>query len=255
MVDLATKHALIAGGLGWGHMPEHLVRDDLRAGRLVELELEAWGRGAPRRSLVLVLAARTRAWARSPSGRRSASASSAARNVEPEGPAITRRDGSASPAPQFPAPRGAITLSGMNYHDHRSSDRPRDHALSRARSVEGIHRSTTFHWVGNGFHVSTYFPSAKLAVRAREPVRAHGLRPAEGVRAARPRQARRRLASAPRLRDRDAGLGGRGRAPRQRRPRRRDRPRRRAVDDRRLGHLPRGVPRGASSRGAAAGCT
>jgi redox-sensitive bicupin YhaK (pirin superfamily) len=34
--------------------------------------------------------------------------------------------------------------------------------LSRARSVEGIHRSTTFHWVGNGFHVSTYFPSAKL---------------------------------------------------------------------------------------------
>ncbi len=35
-------------------------------------------------------------------------------------------------------------------------------ALSRVRSVEGIHRSTTFHWVGNGFYVSTYFPSAKL---------------------------------------------------------------------------------------------
>jgi redox-sensitive bicupin YhaK (pirin superfamily) len=33
---------------------------------------------------------------------------------------------------------------------------------SRIRSVEGIHRSTTFHWVGNGFHVSTYVPSAKL---------------------------------------------------------------------------------------------
>lgn len=33
----------------------------------------------------------------------------------------------------------------------------------RARTVEGVHRSTTFHWVGNGFHVSTYFPSAKLA--------------------------------------------------------------------------------------------
>src|SRR3954447_3131151 len=29
VVDLATKHALIAGGLGWGHMPEHLVREDL----------------------------------------------------------------------------------------------------------------------------------------------------------------------------------------------------------------------------------
>ena len=30
------------------------------------------------------------------------------------------------------------------------------------RSVEGIHRSTTFHWVGDGFHVATYFPSEKL---------------------------------------------------------------------------------------------
>ncbi|HEY4187052.1 MAG TPA: pirin family protein, partial [Polyangia bacterium] len=30
------------------------------------------------------------------------------------------------------------------------------------RSVAGVHRSTTFHWVGNGFHVSTYFPSAGL---------------------------------------------------------------------------------------------
>jgi DNA-binding transcriptional LysR family regulator len=54
VVDLATKHALIAGGLGWGNMPEHLVRDDLRAGKLVELQLEAWGSVAPRRSLVLV---------------------------------------------------------------------------------------------------------------------------------------------------------------------------------------------------------
>jgi DNA-binding transcriptional LysR family regulator len=54
VVELATKHALIAGGLGWGHMPEHLVRDDLRAGRLVELRLDAWGSLAPRRSLLLV---------------------------------------------------------------------------------------------------------------------------------------------------------------------------------------------------------
>lgn len=54
VVDLATKHALIANGLGWGHMPEHVVRDDLRAGRLVALELEAWGSAALRRSLVLV---------------------------------------------------------------------------------------------------------------------------------------------------------------------------------------------------------
>jgi DNA-binding transcriptional LysR family regulator len=54
VVDLATKHALIANGLGWGHMPEHVVRDDLRAGRLVGLQLEAWRRPALRRSLVLV---------------------------------------------------------------------------------------------------------------------------------------------------------------------------------------------------------
>lgn len=54
VVDLATKHALIVNGLGWGHMPEHVVRDDLRAGRLVALELEAWGSTSLRRSLVLV---------------------------------------------------------------------------------------------------------------------------------------------------------------------------------------------------------
>lgn len=54
VVDLATKHALIAGGLGWGHLPEHLVRADLRAGRLLELELTAWAKGPPRRSLLLV---------------------------------------------------------------------------------------------------------------------------------------------------------------------------------------------------------
>ncbi len=31
-----------------------------------------------------------------------------------------------------------------------------------ARSVEAVHRSTGFHWVGDGFHVSTYFPSRGL---------------------------------------------------------------------------------------------
>jgi redox-sensitive bicupin YhaK (pirin superfamily) len=42
-------------------------------------------------------------------------------------------------------------------HDLSTSD-----AHSDVRSVEGIHRSTTFHWVGNGFYVSTYFPSTRL---------------------------------------------------------------------------------------------
>lgn len=43
VVELATKHALLLGGLGWGNMPEHVVRDDLAQGRLVKLRLEAWG--------------------------------------------------------------------------------------------------------------------------------------------------------------------------------------------------------------------
>ena len=42
-------------------------------------------------------------------------------------------------------------------------------AVSRTRTVEGVHRSTTFHWVGNGFHVSTYFPSAKLPAERVSP--------------------------------------------------------------------------------------
>ena len=54
VVDLATKQALIAGGLGWGHLPEHLVRADLHAGRLVKLTLDARSGDGPRRSLVLV---------------------------------------------------------------------------------------------------------------------------------------------------------------------------------------------------------
>lgn len=54
VVDLMTKHALLLGGVGWGHEPAHLVRDDLLAGRLVELRLVAWAGTEPRRSLALV---------------------------------------------------------------------------------------------------------------------------------------------------------------------------------------------------------
>jgi DNA-binding transcriptional LysR family regulator len=54
VVDLATKHALIGSGLGWGHMPEHVVRSDLDEGRLVELRLDAWGNEPLTRSLSLV---------------------------------------------------------------------------------------------------------------------------------------------------------------------------------------------------------
>src|SRR4051794_28809313 len=67
---------------------------------------------------------------------------------------ITRPAVSRGPAP--------ATLNGMNTTTSIERPLPQVGALSRARSVEGIHRSTTFHWVGNGFFVSTYFPSANL---------------------------------------------------------------------------------------------
>src|SRR4029453_6226915 len=54
VVDLATKHALIAGGLGWGTLPEHQVGQELKAGRVVELQLAVWGRAPLRRSLLLI---------------------------------------------------------------------------------------------------------------------------------------------------------------------------------------------------------
>jgi redox-sensitive bicupin YhaK (pirin superfamily) len=46
---------------------------------------------------------------------------------------------------------------------------PRHETRQSSRSVEGVHRSTTFHWVGNGFHVSTYFPSEGLPAERVSP--------------------------------------------------------------------------------------
>jgi len=37
--DLGSKHALLRAGLGWGNMPQTMVREDIRAGRLIELPL------------------------------------------------------------------------------------------------------------------------------------------------------------------------------------------------------------------------
>ena len=37
--DLGAKHALLRAGLGWGNMPEQMVRDDLAGGRLTRLDL------------------------------------------------------------------------------------------------------------------------------------------------------------------------------------------------------------------------
>jgi len=40
LADLFAKHAFLLGGLGWGGMPVHAVQDDLKAGTLVELQIE-----------------------------------------------------------------------------------------------------------------------------------------------------------------------------------------------------------------------
>ncbi|MGB7400744.1 LysR family transcriptional regulator [Castellaniella sp.] len=44
--DLSAKRDLLNAGLGWGHLPLHLVRDDLASGQLVELERRAWHLGS-----------------------------------------------------------------------------------------------------------------------------------------------------------------------------------------------------------------
>jgi DNA-binding transcriptional LysR family regulator len=39
LTDLSAKHAMLLAGLGWGNMPEAMVREDLAAGRLVRLDM------------------------------------------------------------------------------------------------------------------------------------------------------------------------------------------------------------------------
>ena len=41
LADLGAKHAMLTAGLGWGSMPEHMVADDLAAGRLRRLTIQA----------------------------------------------------------------------------------------------------------------------------------------------------------------------------------------------------------------------
>jgi hypothetical protein len=43
------------------------------------------------------------------------------------------------------------------------------HTAAALRTVEGIHKSTSFHWVGDGFFVSTYFPSRHLPAERVSP--------------------------------------------------------------------------------------
>jgi len=44
LADLGAKHAFLKAGLGWGHMPLHMVKADLDSGALVKIRIE----GTPR---------------------------------------------------------------------------------------------------------------------------------------------------------------------------------------------------------------
>ena len=41
LADLGAKHAFLKAGLGWGHMPSHMVKADLDSGALVKIRVEA----------------------------------------------------------------------------------------------------------------------------------------------------------------------------------------------------------------------
>ena len=41
LADLGAKHAFLKAGLGWGHMPLHMVKADLDSGVLVKIRVEA----------------------------------------------------------------------------------------------------------------------------------------------------------------------------------------------------------------------
>ena len=48
LADLGSKHMLLKEGIGWGYMPEPMVREDLRAGRLVRLDMREYKDGIMR---------------------------------------------------------------------------------------------------------------------------------------------------------------------------------------------------------------
>jgi len=46
LADLGAKHAFLKAGLGWGHMPLHMVKADLDSAVLVRIRIDAVPRGA-----------------------------------------------------------------------------------------------------------------------------------------------------------------------------------------------------------------
>jgi DNA-binding transcriptional LysR family regulator len=48
LADLGSKHILLREGIGWGYMPEPMVREDIERGRLVPLDMPELKRGSLR---------------------------------------------------------------------------------------------------------------------------------------------------------------------------------------------------------------
>jgi DNA-binding transcriptional LysR family regulator len=48
LADLGSKHILLREGIGWGYMPEPMVREDIEGGRLVPLDRPELKRGSLR---------------------------------------------------------------------------------------------------------------------------------------------------------------------------------------------------------------
>jgi DNA-binding transcriptional LysR family regulator len=45
LADLGSKHMLLKEGIGWGYMPEPMVREDIAAGRLIRLDMPEYKDG------------------------------------------------------------------------------------------------------------------------------------------------------------------------------------------------------------------
>jgi DNA-binding transcriptional LysR family regulator len=48
LADLGSKHMLLKEGIGWGYMPEPMVREDVEKGSLVQLDMPEWKNGTVR---------------------------------------------------------------------------------------------------------------------------------------------------------------------------------------------------------------
>lgn len=61
------------------------------------------------------------------------------------------------------------TVTAFQPTESRANQRTSNQRASNQRTVEAVHSSNSFHWVGNGFFVSSYFPSEELSAQRVSP--------------------------------------------------------------------------------------